>query len=320
MGNSKLAESASVAVNQCLRVQKGESCLVITDKPCRSIGMAIFEVAKAAGAEAIMLDMISRAVDGEEPPAVVTAAMLNADVVIAPTYRSISHTDARRNASSRGVRIATLPGIVEETMMRAMSADYGRIAELSTTLADMLTAGKQARLVTARGTDISFGLDGREGHADTGILHNEGDFGNLPAGEAYIAPVEKTSNGILVVDGSMGDSGVLSKETISLKVVNGYAEEIFGGNAAADINEVVEPYGREARNVAELGIGTNDKAAVIGNILEDEKVFGTVHVAIGNNKSMGGIVDVGVHLDGIILEPTLTIDDREILVKGKLVI
>lgn len=317
---SDLSKSASVAVDQCLKVKAGESCLVITDKPCRSIGMALFEAAKNAGAEAILLDMISRSVDGEEPPALVAAAMLNADVVIAPTYRSLSHTDARRKASARGARIATLPGIVEETMMRAVNADYGRIAELSNKLAAMLSKGKEARLVTAKGTDISFGIEGRDGHADTGIVPNKGDFSNLPAGEAYIAPIENTSNGILVVDGSMGDSGVLSGETITLKVINGYAEEISGGKAAAELNEVVESYGKEARNIAELGIGTNDKAALIGNILEDEKVFGTVHVAIGNNKSMGGNVDVGVHLDGIIREPTLTIDGREILVKGKLVV
>ena len=315
-----LQTSASVAVNQCLGVSKGENCLVVTDAPCRAIGVALFRAAQVAGAEAVLMDMTPRGMDGEEPPASVGAAMLVCDVLVAATFRSLSHTAARRSASDKGVRVATLPGITEETMVRTMGADYARVAELSDAVAAMLTGGREARLTTEAGTDVRFGLAGRDGFSDTGILVNPGDFGNLPAGEAFVGPVEGTSRGTIVVDGAMGDSGVLDGERIVLTVRDGYAVEIGGGRAARELEAAIEQYGEGARSIAELGVGTNEKARVVGNILEDEKVLGSVHVAIGNNMSMGGVVDVPVHLDGIILAPTLEIDGRKILEAGKLLL
>jgi leucyl aminopeptidase (aminopeptidase T) len=68
--------------------------------------------------------------------------------------------------------------------------------------------------------------------------------------------------------------------------------------------------------VAELGVGTNDRAILTGQILEDEKILGTVHVAFGNNASMGGTVEVPFHVDGILLEPTLELDGTIILDRG----
>jgi len=315
-----LQTSASVAVNQCLGVRGGENCLVVTDAPCRAIGMALFHAAQVAGAEVVLMDMLPRGMDGEEPPASVGAAMLVCDVLVAATFRSLSHTAARRSASDKGARVATMPGITEETMVRTMGADYARVAELSDGIAAILTEGREARLTTEAGTDIRFGIAGRDGLSDTGILVNAGDFGNLPAGEAFIGPLEGTSQGTVVVDGAMGDSGVLDGERIVLTVKNGHAVEIAGGRAARELEAAIEQYGGDARSIAELGVGTNEKARVVGNILEDEKVLGTVHVAIGNNMSMGGVVDVPVHLDGIILAPTLEIDGRKILEAGKLLL
>jgi leucyl aminopeptidase (aminopeptidase T) len=73
-------------------------------------------------------------------------------------------------------------------------------------------------------------------------------------------------------------------------------------------------------NIAELGIGMNDKAKVIGSPLEDEKVLGTVHVALGDNSTFGGTVQAGVHLDGIIMNPTLKLDNLELIKNGELLL
>jgi leucyl aminopeptidase (aminopeptidase T) len=317
---ANLSVPAAVAVNQCLGVKQGEVCLVITDEPCRSIGRALFDAAVEAGAETMLLEMLPRQIDGEEPPPLVAGAMYAADVIFCPTFRSLSHTAARIVATERGARIATLPGITEETMLRALSADYDRIDKLSRTLADLLTEARGAHLTTAKGTDLRFNLEGRSAGPDTGILRNPGDFGNLPAGEAYIAPLEGMTEGLLIIDGAIGDSGVLSGETIEIKVQEGYAVAIRGGKAARMLEASIAPYGREARNIAELGIGANERAKLIGNILEDEKVLGTVHVALGKSKALGGLVDVPVHLDGVVLEPTLEIDGFKVLDRGRMLL
>jgi leucyl aminopeptidase (aminopeptidase T) len=160
-------------------------------------------------------------------------------------------------------------------------------------------------------------VEGRKAHASSGIFRERGQSGNLPTGEAYLAPLEGESNGVVVVDGAMAGIGLL-REPVRIEVENGYATGITGGEEARRLIELLEPHGRDARNVAEFGIGTNDRAILTGNILEDEKVLGTIHIAFGDNKSMGGNVRVPSHLDGMVNRPTVWFDDRMIMNSGRL--
>jgi len=311
----KLFEAAQVAISNCLMVKKGESVLVITDQPERKIGYAFREAAEEAATEAMLLEILPRSSNGEEPPGPVAKFMKDFDVLIIPTSKSMSHTNARREACEAGARCVTLPGIIEDTMGRTLNADYREIAERSTKLAEMVNRGKIARVTTPAGTDITMSIEGRECHADTGLVHNPGEFSNLPAGEAYVAPMEGTANGIIMVDGSMVGK---VKQPIKIVVKEGFATEITGGSSAEELERMIEPFGQPGRNVAELGIGTNHKARIVGSVLEDEKVMGTVHMALGDNKSMGGNVSVQSHLDGILLKPTLWIDETKLMENGEL--
>jgi len=219
--------------------------------------------------------------------------------LFAPTSKSLSHTRARREANQNGTRGATLPGITEETMQRTLVANYWKIRERSIKYAEILNEGKRIRLITDAGTNITLSIEGRRACADTGIYTEPGSFGNFPAGETYIAAVEGTTEGIIVIDGSMAGVGVLD-EPIILRVEKGYVSEISGGKSTNILENILNKYGKEAKNIAELGIGTNDQAIITGFTLEDEKVMGTVHIAVGDNSSFGGKIEVNSHLDGII--------------------
>ena len=313
----ELKNASRIAINNCMAVKKGETVLIITDQPLRKIGYALWEAAKEETTEAILLEIIPRASNGEEPPFPVAEFMKNFDVILIPTSKSMTHTKARREACQKGARIATLPGILEETMKRTLSADYGKIAERCEKIANALKEGKKAKVTTPFGTDITLSLETRNWEVDNGLYHNPGNFGNLPAGEVYIAPLEGTANGTIVVDGAMAGLGIM-KKAIKLIVKDGFVTEISGGKEAEQLEKLIEPFGKDARNVAELGIGTNDKAKICGSVLEDEKVMGTVHMAIGDNKSMGGVVSVPSHLDGILSKPTLEIDGKIIMKDGAL--
>lgn len=316
-----LLDAAVIAVKDCLKVQKGEIALVVTDTALSEIGAAIYEAARSLEAEAIYMEILPRGRNGEEPPEPVTKAMIHSDVVIAPTSKSLTHTAARRQACSAGARVATMPGILKETMIRCLNADYYAIAERTKKLADLMTASKVAHVTTEAGTDITLPLEGIDAIASTGLFHQPGSFGNLPSGEAYMMPVEGGSEGVFVVDGSMAGIGDLEGKTpITVKVEKGYATVITGGPEAELLEEKLVPLGIPAFNTAEFGIGTNDTATIIGNILEDEKVMGTIHIALGNNMSMGGTIDVPIHLDGIIKNPTVELDGKKIMEKGKLLI
>lgn len=310
-----LQKAARNAVKHCLAIQPKEKVLIITDEPLRKIGYYFFEAAKEAGADVVLTEIISRTRNGEEPPPTVAELMKLFEVLIIPTSKSLSHTKARREACEKGARCATLPGILADTMKRTLNADYSKIADRSNRVAQALQGGRIIHLRSKAGTDITFSMEGRNPHPDTGIVHNPGDFSNLPAGEAYLAPVEGTAQGVMVIDGAMAGVGKV-KRPIKMRVKDGFVVEITGGSEAKKLQKLLEPVGQLAYNVAELGIGTNDKAKIIGSVLEDEKVLGTVHMAIGDNMSMGGKVSVPSHLDGIMMKPTLEVDGRVIMKDG----
>ncbi len=312
----ELRPSAEVAVKQCMMVAENERVLVITDTKLFEIGETIFRVASEV-ADSTLVVIPPRKSHGEEPPTELAEMMKTFDVLFIPTWRSMSHTEARRNACRAGARCATLPNIRPDTMIRAMNADYSKIADLTERLAERITKASTARVTTPAGTDLSFSLVGRTGLPDTGLVHKSGGFTNLPAGEAYTAPVEGSANGVFVIDGAIADTGILQpNDYITVRVENGYAVQISGGKSAEYLRSIMEPHGKEAYNIAELGIGTNYKAQLVGSVLEDEKVLGTVHIAMGDNRSMGGTIRVASHLDGILLEPSLFFDSEPILMNG----
>ncbi len=317
MALTKLDKASIIAIKDCMGAKKNEKILVVTDEVKREIGYSLYSNAIRLGHDSLLVEMKSREYNGEEPPIEVAELMQKFDIVFCPTARSLTHTEARRSASAQGTRIATFPGITEEVMIRGLNADYKKISALTLKLKDIFEQTKIIRVTTAIGTDITMDISGRKAFASKGLFHAKGESGNLPTGETFVAPAEGKSNGIFIVDGSMAGIGVLSKP-IKIKVEKGFATEISGGVQAKNLINLLKKHGKDARNIAEFGIGTNHKAKISGVLLEDEKAMGTIHIALGDNKSMGGSVGVSSHLDGVLLKPTVFFDDKVIMKNGKL--
>lgn len=307
-----LEKGCQVVLKGCLDVKENEKVLVVTDDVKFKIGQALYEEAKAMGAEAMLMVMKARKVSGEEPPEPVAKAMAEADVVICPTAASLTHTNARINAVKQGARIATMPGITEEMFAEgAITADYNEVEELTLKITELLSKAETAKIIKD-GYTLTMSLHGRNGLASTGVYKQSGTSGNLPSGEAYIAPLEGTTNGETLIDGSMVGVGKLT-EPLHATIAEGKLVKLEGKDA--DQLQVLFDNDQNA-SVGELGIGTNKNARICGIILEDEKVYGTVHVAFGTNTSFGGVVKANCHLDGIILKPDLYLDDQLIIKQG----
>ena len=300
---------------KCLAIKTDDKLLIITDQNKLSIAWALFDAAQEIGANVQLVRIPVAATHGSEPPEPLPEYMLKFDAIIAPTSKSISHTDARRQACRAGVRIATMPDILEDTFLRAMEADYETIAKRGFELADRLKKASDIRITAPSGTNITFLRGERPVLVDTGLVHKPGDFSNLPAGEVFIAPLEGTGNGVMAVDGSFAGLGLMKKPLI-ITVKDGYAVK-FEGYKADDLQKLLEPNGKDATSLAEFGIGTNDRAQLCGSPLEDEKVIGTIHLALGDNQTMGGQVSVPSHLDGIINKPSVWFDDIQIMKDGR---
>lgn len=277
----------------CLGIKKGETVLIVTDDNKVGIAEELEKAAKKLSDEVIVVRMRPRSRHAEEPPEAIAKAMLASGVVIMPTTMSLSHTDARKNACKKGARIVSLPGITPEMLSKGgMTADYAQVKRISDRIARMLTKAGEIRIKTPLGCDYTASIEGRKGEAESGIFTKKGAFGNLPAGEGFIAPVEGRSEGVLVFDGSFGGIGVLEKP-LKIWVEKGKAIKVRGDKGK--LKRMIKKY-KNADEVAEIGIGTNPRAKIIGNVLEDEKVFGTVHVALGDNHTFGGKIRAEVHL------------------------
>ena len=303
-------------MRDCLGVSPGEELLVVCDLGTRALAERLRDEGERLGADAVLTLMEERATSGTEPPAAIGAAMAAAPAVLAPTTQSLSHTAARKAATDAGVRIATLPGVTEELLARVMSADMEGLRRKGRAVAGMLSAGSEAHLSSETGSDLRMSLEGRTAIPDAGELTEPGAFGNLPCGEGFIAPVEGTANGTLVVDGSIAAIGKVSAP-VTLRVEGGHLVEALGEEGAAFM-KILETAGAGGTNVAELGIGTNEKATLTGNVIEDEKLLGTAHVAFGASAAIGGTVQVPIHLDCVVLRPTVEIDGQAVVRDGEL--
>jgi leucyl aminopeptidase (aminopeptidase T) len=315
---AELDNAVRTVVRQCMGVSPGEDVLVICNPVTEEIGALMRIEAQGDGADATLAVISERETHAAEPPRAVAAAMAAADVVLAPTIQSLSHTAARKQASEAGVRIGTLPGVTEEMLTRLMAGDLEEIRRRGWAVVSALNSGSEVRITCRHGSDLRLGLEGRLGIVDAGELSNRGAFGHLPCGEGFIAPIEGTAEGTLVVDGSIAGVGLLETPT-ALTIRGGHLTET-DGSAGAGLMELLSPHGKDGTNVAELGIGTNEEALLTGNVLEDEKILGSAHVAFGASAAIGGTVQVPVHLDCVLLEPTVEIDGEAIVAGGDLLV
>ncbi|MDR3247616.1 MAG: aminopeptidase [Treponema sp.] len=296
---------------------KGESLLVIYDETTLRIGESLFEAGCALGAQALALRIKKMEKSGMEPFPLVAQAMAASDVVVAATGASLTHTQAKKRACAQGARIATMPGITEDMFFNGpITADYLQVKALTERVNVFLNQAKTARL-SAGGCTLEMSLENRNGIVSSGVYRNKGESGNLPSGEAYIAPVEGSAEGEIIIDGSFVGIGILSSP---LKLIFEKGRMVRAEGPDAEKLNALLGDNPLARNLAELGIGTNDKARVTGVILEDEKIYGTVHVALGSNDTFGGTVAAGIHLDGIITKPELLLDGKMIVSGGKVLV
>ena len=301
-----------------MALKEGESLLVIYDETTLCIGESLFEAGCEIGAASMAMRIRKMAKNGMEPPPPVARAMAAANVVIAPTGASLTHTQARKTACAEGARVATMPGITEDMFFQGpITADYNQVKVLSEKAGALLTGAKTAELRTGNGAILTMSLEGRRGVVSSGVYRNRGESGNLPSGEAYIAPVEGSAEGEVLIDGSFVGIGLL-RSPLKLIFEKGLLVKAEGEEGRkVEAMLAGNPLGG---NLGELGIGTNDRARLTGVILEDEKIYGTVHIALGSNDTFGGTVAAGIHVDGVITRPDLYLDGKPVVRGGKLLV
>lgn len=314
-----LERISDVIVEELAEVQADENVLVLTDVELEPFARPIANASRRLGAETFLTVM--RRIDryGSEPPAPIAEMMRAVDLTVSVLATSLTHTDARREAAETGTRTFIIRGVNFDTMVRGgINTDYVELHRVTAAVKETIDDGATIHVASPAGTDVTMDVEGRSGF----IL--DGRFGDgvrltngVPTGEAPVAPVEGSAEGTIVIDYSMDNIGRV-EEPIALTLEAGRVTDVGGGESADRLAAILDEGDSEARNLAEFAIGTNPDARLTGILAEDKKKAGTVHFAVGDNMSLGGTVRSDLHLDGMVLEPTVTIDGETVVESGSL--
>lgn len=313
-----MAKGAHTVVNVCIAAKKDEKILIITEASKMSLAESVAAAVVAASAEPIITVMMPRDSDGQEPPKSIASAMYDSDAFICLVGKSITHTHAVKNAKEHGSRGVVLTQFSEDMMIHGgLECDFASIAYECKEFANVLAGAEHIHLTTPKGTNLTFSGRGRRGNALYCIVE-PGQFSTVPTIEANVSPLEGTPNGIIVADASVPYIGIgVLEEPIYCTVKNGFITEMTGGcQAAMLLDDLTSKNDPNCFNVAELGIGLNPQCHFCGFMLEDEGVRGAVHIGIGTNITLGGIIKAKTHYDLIMTGATLEVDGRIILKDG----
>lgn len=308
-----LKEAAGFILERLFKVREKEKVLVVTDRIKEQLGKIFYNAAKNISLASMMKIPVGK-IHGQEPPKPAANEMKKADVILLVTEKSLSHTEARKKATAKGARIASMPGITAGMLKRSVMVDYDKMYKTKQKIRNALRKAKTCRITTKKGTDITFRIPKLKPKKKK-YLDRKSSWDNLPSGEEYFAPSD--ANGIYVIDASVLDKK--PDKPIKITVKKRYAVKIEGGRLAAELKNILKKLrNKNSYNIAELGIGVNPKAKLTGNILEDEKVLGTCHIALGSSFAIGGKIKAKCHLDGVIKNPTITAGKKVIMENGKL--
>ena len=322
MNNSKTPLWVLNIIHTCMGLQRGEKILIVVDEPLSHARDALLaEAIRTEPSELWSYTFPNASRPFNEYPASLLSLFTQVDAVILllasmDTSKELPAWSASKAVALSGKARAGWGAFIDQSILdNEMSADYEQIAKFTLSLAEQLRGSSIAHVTTRLGTDLHLTLTGREWKVDTGTLRGQGVYGNLPAGEIYIAPNEDSAEGVLVIDKCL--PGLVLSEPVKLFFEKGRIMHIEGEEGKRYLENAIAQHGDTARVIAELGIGTNPMARLQGNIITDEKVLGTIHIAVGRNDFIGGKNIATTHIDGVVSQPTLEIDGRVLITHGK---
>ncbi|HNZ08464.1 MAG TPA: leucyl aminopeptidase [Bacillota bacterium] len=323
MHKTSMAKGIKTLIEVNAGVKPGEDVVVVTDTEKLSIALKLTDALKEYGTDPTICVTFPRKMHGEAPTDAVARAILGADVVFAPTTFSLAHSDARHQACKKGARWVNMPDYREEMLTKGgLLADFVGINPLVQKFADAFTNGNTVEVTTKLGTRIVTNIKGRLGRNQSGICTEKGSFGSPPDIETHVAMIEDSTEGVMIVDGSipLPEIGVLD-EPIVVHLKKGRITSIEGGRHAKTIREIMAKHDDPSVYVAaELGIGMNPESHFNGAMLEDEGVAGTFHIGFGDNHGIGGLSNAPSHIDMVVNKPTVRIDGVVVMEDGEVLL
>jgi leucyl aminopeptidase (aminopeptidase T) len=319
-----LGKGRDHVLDRCLAVRPGEQIVLLTDEGTdEDVVGGLADGIAHLGATPVVARIPVPALPGAEPPSAVAAMMREAGAVIELTSLFIGSSAARRRATEAGVRYLAMPGVRVDTFRDAgpLTVDFDAIRTNAESVGAAWGAAERFRLTTPGGSDLRGSVAGRPGRVLHGIAREDGDYMAPPDIEAGTAPVEETTEGVVVIDADLLFMGIGPlPDPVVLHVRDGRMTG-FEGAESDRLQEMLARCGdyERMRNIAEVSMAFNPAGRVCGVAMETESALGTAHIALGNSIAYGGTVDAVAHLDCVMKDATLELDGRPVMAAGELV-
>lgn len=315
--SQRALKGCEVLLFTCAGARKGEKVLVITDDSSKEVGELMYGYASGF-TETTLVRMGDRNTHGAPPTEAVRAAMVASDIIFGATKFSLSNTPARINACKAGTRWVNMADY-SMSMLEAggLFTDFAKTRALVDSTGARIV-GERCNITTPAGTKFTTSIAGRKALNNYGIADQAGMAASPPDIETAVGPADNSAEGILVIDGSIPLPGLgVIKEPITVRVSKGHITSIEGGEEAKFLEKSLRDVNDDrVYLIAEVGFGMNTAAIISGRMLEDEGMFGTIHIGIGNNLSFGGSNATPIHIDMIMRRPTCTVDGRMVYRDG----
>jgi leucyl aminopeptidase (aminopeptidase T) len=308
-----------------LNAKPGDNVLIVADTDTDPlVWQALAAAAHEFGATPTITLMTPRPAGQYDPPLPVINAMKKAELNLLVPTKSLIHSPGAMEAGRVGSKCVAMEQITPDMLSKgASTADYNKMQQVGEKIRQIWTEGKTVHVVSELGTDLTADIKGVHGFYVAGKVNRQPGITMyacaFPDGEAGISPVEGTGEGTVVFDTTIHHVGLI-REPIKVIVKNGLAVNIQGGREARMLRDFIDTFGDDYTYnfPAEISIGINPKARITGVMREDKKLLGAVHIAFGTNIDTGGTITSKLHIDGTIRYPTVYVDGKVIVDKGKL--
>jgi leucyl aminopeptidase (aminopeptidase T) len=311
-------KNAKAVIETLMNIKENENVCIVTDT--NKFDVAKILMAEALSKKAIVSLCVMKPQDynGEEPPPPIAAAMKASDVTLSPTTKVLSHTRARLEAQKAGCRHCLMSDFTIDLLISGgLNADLKAVKKKVEKLAERMSQSEEIRITSPAGTNLTARIKGRRKNAYHGFAHEPGSYSTCQCQEANVSPIEGTTEGTLVIDAAVAGWLYIEENPIVIKIMEGFITKIEGGKEAEILREhLSNKNDKNIFNIAEIGVGLNPECRLGGGVMEDEGVFGTAHIGIGSNITLGGTVHAKGHEDLMLWEPCIELDGK-IVQRGK---
>lgn len=317
MASIDLDKSIRITLKNSLGIKPKEHLLIVTESSLHEFGEKLWKSGRKLTNAVTLMRYSPPNSANHKLPTSVYSALQHSDAFVILSPHPLNEkllNDVQKN----GARFLAFQNTNKELLERTLKTNYKKISNLSRKIAELFSIGRNITITSPTGTEVQVSISKNKGIAETGLVHKPKEFSFLPAGEACLN-LNKNIEGRIVLDRIVGHKKKLATP-ITLNVNHGHVTQIKGKKEAQALRKDIRKFGKNGRNLYQIGIGTNNNVSFGHSKEEDEKVCGTIHISLGQDRVTKVKGKITPAIKGVILKPTVEIDGRMIIDKGQIAV